>query len=117
MTSPPRREAEVLAERQAELVRALVSGGPTPPGFDTEAVAAAARALLHKRARDVARRYPQLAHACGDDFVPRFAAWAVTVPKTSTATDATAFAEHAGLATTLVGGRPRRRLASLLRRS
>ncbi|WP_069161373.1 hypothetical protein [Nocardia altamirensis] len=107
MISPPDRAAETLAERQAELVRALVSGGPTPSGFDTEAVAAAARALLHKRARDVARRYPQLAHACGDDFTPRFTTWAATVPKTSTATDATAFADHAGLSTTLLGSRRR----------
>jgi hypothetical protein len=113
---PPSRETEALAERQAELVRALVSGAATPRGFDAEAVAIASRALLHKRAREVARRYPQLANACGADFTIRFTTWAATVPKISTATDATGFAEHAGLATALAGSRARRRWALFPRR-
>ncbi|MEU7142043.1 hypothetical protein ABZ942_21510 [Nocardia sp. NPDC046473] len=91
-------DADVLAERQAALVRALVAGSPVPHGFDTEAVAAAARALLHKRAGEVARRCPLLVHACGEDFTERFIAWAADKPKTSTASDATAFAEYAGIA-------------------
>ncbi|MFD6155250.1 hypothetical protein ACFWF7_15770 [Nocardia sp. NPDC060256] len=96
--------ADVLAERQAALVRALVAGSPIPDGFDTEAVAAAARALLHKRAGEVARRFPLLVHACGDDFTERFLAWATGKPKTSTASDATAFAEYAGIAHQPSGG-------------
>lgn len=88
---------DALAERQAALVRALVTGSPVPDGFDTAAVAAAARALLHKRAGEVERRFPLLAHACGADFTARFIAWAAGNPKTSTASDATAFAQHAGI--------------------
>ncbi|MFE9579366.1 hypothetical protein ACFYO1_23475 [Nocardia sp. NPDC006044] len=95
MTQP---ETDALAERQAALVRALVAGSPVPDGFDADAVAAAARALLHKRAGEVARRFPLLVHACGNDFTARFVAWAADRPKTTTAADATAFAEHAGLA-------------------
>ncbi|MFI7001237.1 hypothetical protein [Nocardia sp. NPDC050175] len=99
MRSPEAQtDADVLAERQAALVRALVAGSPAPDGFDTEAVAAAARALLHKRAGEVARRFPVLVHTCGDDFTERFIAWAADKPKTSTASDATTFAEYLGIA-------------------
>ncbi|MEU8189675.1 hypothetical protein AB0C00_20620, partial [Micromonospora carbonacea] len=47
-----------LAARQAELVAALVAGGPLPPGFVPAPVDAARRALLRKRAGDVARHWP-----------------------------------------------------------
>lgn len=113
MTRP---ETDALAERQAALVRALVAGGPVPDGFDTDSVVAAARALLHKRADEVARRFPLLAHAGGEDFTARFIAWAADRPKTSTASDATAFAEHAGIALPATGASSRGR-RSLLRRS
>ncbi|MFC9433529.1 hypothetical protein [Nocardia sp. NPDC057030] len=106
MTRP---EFDALAARQAALVRALVAGSPVPDGFDTAAVAAAARALLHKRAGEVAHRFPLLAHACGDDFTARFVAWAADRPKTTTAADATAFAEHAGLAPPVRGASARGR--------
>ncbi|QBS42081.1 hypothetical protein [Nocardia sp. CS682] len=96
--NPPEVDTDLLAERQAALVRALVAGSPVPDGFDTEAVAATARALLRKRASEVARRFPLLVHACGADFTTRFIAWAGDKPKTSTASDATAFAEFAGVA-------------------
>ncbi|MEV6556703.1 hypothetical protein AB0M22_13365 [Nocardia sp. NPDC051756] len=112
MTQP---ETEELAERQAALVRALVAGSPAPDGFDTDSVAAAARALLHKRAGEVARRFPLLAHACGDDFTARFIDWAADKPKTSTASDATTFAEHAGIALPVSATARGRR--SFLRRS
>ncbi|CAM4422155.1 hypothetical protein NONI108955_26780 [Nocardia ninae] len=107
-------DTALLAERQAALVRALVAGSPVPDGFDTEAVAAAARALLRKRAGEVARRFPLLAHACGADFTARFIAWAADKPKTSTAADATAFAEYVGVA--LSGAASSRTRKLLLRR-
>ncbi|AFU06157.1 hypothetical protein [Nocardia brasiliensis] len=86
-----------LAAQQAALVRALVAGAPVPAGFDCADVAAAAHALLRKRADEVARRFPMLAQACGPDFRERFLAWADGRSKTSTAADATAFAASQGL--------------------
>lgn len=100
-----RQDVDALAERQAALVQALVAGSPVPDGFDTDAVAAAARALLHKRAGEVARRSPLLVHACGADFTEQFIAWAADNPKTTTASDAMAFAEHAGIALPMTGVR------------
>ncbi|MEV6257865.1 hypothetical protein AB0L97_31880 [Nocardia sp. NPDC051911] len=86
-----------LAQRQAALVRALVAGATVPPGFDAEAVGAAAEALLRKRAGEVARRFPLLVHACEGDFTARFTAWARNHPKTTTSADAAAFATATGL--------------------
>ncbi|MGW4098725.1 hypothetical protein [Mycobacterium sp. NPDC004974] len=40
---------DTLAQRQEALVRALVTGGPVPPGFDPTAVAAAGEVCRHKR--------------------------------------------------------------------
>ena len=40
---------DTLADRQESLVRALVAGGPVPPGFDPVAVAAAGAVCRHKR--------------------------------------------------------------------
>jgi hypothetical protein len=65
-----------LARRQAELVAALVAGAPVPPGFDAARVGAAQRALLRKRAGEVARVWPMLAAAAGDGWHRDFAAWA-----------------------------------------
>ncbi|MEV6770689.1 hypothetical protein AB0N05_18905 [Nocardia sp. NPDC051030] len=92
-----RSSAGTLAERQAALVRALVAGAPVPPGFDAPDVSATAHALLHKRADDVARRFPLLAHQCGPEFTARFLEWARDRPKTTTAQDAAAFARQLGL--------------------
>ncbi|WP_405159972.1 hypothetical protein OG203_26430 [Nocardia sp. NBC_01499] len=111
----PERATDALADRQAALVRALVTGSQIPDGFDTDAVTAAARALLHKRAGEVARRCPLLAHAC-DDFIARFIVWAADKPKTSTASDARAFAEYAGIAQYASGTPSRVRMAFLRRR-
>lgn len=86
-----------LAEQQAALVRALVAGAPAPAGFDAADISATAHALLHKRADEVARRFPLLAHACGGEFTAKFMEWAGSRPKTSTAADATAFASALGL--------------------
>ncbi len=89
--------AATLAREQEALVRALVAGAPTPPGFDTAALADTADALLHKRAAEVVHRFPRLAYACGPDFTSRYLAWARTRPKTTTAADAAAFAAATGL--------------------
>ncbi|MGW0241402.1 hypothetical protein ACWDXF_12580, partial [Micromonospora chalcea] len=65
-----------LAARQAELVAALVAGGPLPPGFAPAPVEAARRALLRKRAADVARHWPLLAAGLGAHWPATFTAWA-----------------------------------------
>ncbi|RLQ10780.1 hypothetical protein EAD96_02080 [Micromonospora sp. BL1] len=69
-----------LAARQAELVAALVAGGPLPPGFAPAPVEAARRALLRKRAGDVARHWPLLAAGLGADWPATFTAWADSRP-------------------------------------
>jgi hypothetical protein len=65
-----------LALMQAELVRALVEGADAPADFDRQRLAAAAESLWLKRARTVARVWPQLAGAMGDGFAVRFANYA-----------------------------------------
>ncbi|MVU80040.1 hypothetical protein GPX89_22685 [Nocardia sp. ET3-3] len=89
--------ARTLAQRQAEVVRALVAGDEPPPGFDAADLAATAHGLLHKRAEEVRRRFPRLVHAAGADFTARYVEWARTRPKTTTADDAAAFARELGL--------------------
>jgi hypothetical protein len=65
-----------LAERQAALVAALVAGAPIPDGFDPRLIETARRALLHKRAGEVARHWPLLAAAFGSRWPAVFAEWA-----------------------------------------
>ncbi|WP_405487042.1 hypothetical protein [Nocardia sp. NBC_00511] len=86
-----------LEEQQAELVRALVTGAEVPPGFDRADVTAAAHGLLHKRAEEVAHRFPRLVHAAGPEFRARYVEWAARRPKSTTASDAAAFAHDLGL--------------------
>ena len=69
-----------LAERQAGLVAALTAGAAVPPGFDARLVEAARVALLRKRAGEVARQWPDLAHALGPDWHRQWSAWAATRP-------------------------------------
>ncbi|MFG1950753.1 hypothetical protein [Micromonospora sp. NPDC048830] len=69
-----------LAARQAALVAALVAGGPLPPGFAPGPVDAARRALLRKRAGDVARHWPLLVAGLGADWLATFARWAAGRP-------------------------------------
>ncbi|MFI2712444.1 hypothetical protein ACH495_20185 [Micromonospora sp. NPDC018662] len=69
-----------LAARQAELVAALVAGGPLPPGFAPAPVEAARRALIRKRAGDVARHWPLLAAGLGADWPAVFVDWAAGRP-------------------------------------
>ncbi|MFJ9368549.1 hypothetical protein ACIRRA_29560 [Nocardia sp. NPDC101769] len=97
MTIESPRTAGTLAEQQAAVVRALVAGDRPPPGFDADDLAATAHGLLHKRAEEVARRFPRLAQAAGPDFRARYLDWARTRPKTTTTEDAAAFARDLGL--------------------
>ncbi|MEV4660236.1 hypothetical protein [Micromonospora sp. NPDC049301] len=69
-----------LARRQAELVAALVAGGPPPPGFAPAPLAATRAALLRKRAGEVARHWPLLAACLGVDWPATFAGWAANRP-------------------------------------
>jgi hypothetical protein len=94
-----------LALMQAELVRALVEGTDAPANFDRQRFTAAAEALWLKRARTVARMWPQLARAMGDAFAGRFADYARANPLLhdgNPLVDGRAFTgwlEHAGLLT------------------
>ncbi|CCH20048.1 hypothetical protein [Micromonospora lupini] len=69
-----------LAERQAELVAALVAGGPAPAGFAAGPLAAARAALRRKRAGEVARHWPLLAVGLGAAWPSTFADWAAERP-------------------------------------
>ncbi|MBL7501459.1 hypothetical protein I6A81_35425 [Frankia sp. CN7] len=86
-----------LAAAQAELLAALVAGGPDPDGFDRAALAVTRRALLDKRLAGVARRWPALAAEPG--FAEKFAAFAATRPPLGSHQDGLAFAgaHRAGL--------------------
>lgn len=90
---------------QAELVRALVEGAAAPADFDRQRLTAAAETLWLKRARTVARVWPQLAGAMGDAFTVSFADYGRTNPLPPDANplvDGRAFAswlERAGLLT------------------
>ncbi|GIJ77506.1 hypothetical protein SAMN05443287_11248 [Micromonospora phaseoli] len=72
--------ARSLAARQAELVLALVAGGPPPPGFAPGPLAAARAALLRKRAGEVARHWPLLAAGLGGRWPTVFVEWAAGRP-------------------------------------
>ncbi|MCW2887796.1 MAG: hypothetical protein JWL58_4658 [Streptosporangiaceae bacterium] len=65
---------------QEALVAALVAGAQLPPGFDAVRVAAATRALLRKRAGEVARAWPELARSYGPAWPRVFAGWASALP-------------------------------------
>jgi hypothetical protein len=76
--APPPRTG--LAARQAELVAALVAGGPSPAGFAAGPLAAARAALLNKRAGEVARHWPLLAAGLGAAWPATFVDWAAGRP-------------------------------------
>lgn len=83
---------EELAAAQAALVAALVAGGPPPAGFDAARLDAAARALLRKRAGEVARAWPRLAAAYGPGWTAAFAEWAGGRPTRGSRLDGRDFA-------------------------
>jgi hypothetical protein len=88
---------EDLAAAQEALVRAMTAGGPLPRGFDADAVQVAARSILYKRAGDVARTWPALAHSYGTSWRRTFAGWASERPTRGSWRDGWDFArEHEG---------------------
>ncbi|MET0133178.1 MAG: hypothetical protein ABW215_06250 [Kibdelosporangium sp.] len=94
MTQPQR---DRLADAQAELLRALLAGGPAPAGFDVDRLRVEADALLAKRRRLVAMLEPE---ACDeiDDFGSLFDEYARSHPRvagTRAREDAQAFVQWA----------------------
>ncbi|MEV5825555.1 hypothetical protein AB0L25_08260 [Spirillospora sp. NPDC052242] len=81
-----------LAAAQEALVRAMTAGGPMPAGFDGDAVRAAARSILRKRAGEVAHAWPALAASYGTSWGEAFAAWAAERPTRGAARDGRDFA-------------------------
>jgi hypothetical protein len=65
-------EREELARRQAELVGALADGAEPPADFDEDQVKLAARTLVRKRMRAVAKGWPETAGGLGAVFEPAF---------------------------------------------
>ncbi|MCA9805062.1 MAG: hypothetical protein KC777_24000 [Cyanobacteria bacterium HKST-UBA02] len=51
---------QIIKEKQARLVRALLKGEETPKGFDDSAIDAARQTLARKRSRAAARTWPAL---------------------------------------------------------
>ncbi len=81
-----------LAHRQAELLAALVAGGPTPPGFVPEQLRIQAAGLAAKRRDTVARVAPELPALLGGRFAADFGRYATGTPMTGGyRTDALAF--------------------------
>lgn len=81
-----------LAARQAELVAALTAHAGVPEGFDLHRVEAARKALLRKRAGEVARQWPMLAAGLGETWLPDFAGWAAARPTQGSMRDGWDFA-------------------------
>lgn len=85
-----------LARRQAELLSALVAGGPVPEGFDQERIRVQSQVLLAKRRDTVARVAPEVARLLGDQYQPLFRRYAQQGPALGGhRADARAFAEWA----------------------
>jgi hypothetical protein len=70
-----------LAARQLALVRALLTDGPVPPGFDAHRVRVEAAALRSKRRTVASGLRPDLADLLDDRFGPLFDTWARDHPK------------------------------------
>ena len=85
---------EALAAAQAELVAALVAGGPEPSGFDAERLRIQAQSLIAKRRGGVARALAVFAPELLPELGPHFTAYAEGRPKPSggSRADAQAFA-------------------------
>ncbi len=89
--TPPGR---TLAQRQADLIAALVAGGPAPPGFDPVRVTATADALLRKRADEVGARWPRLRVQFGPQWTNDFTRWARSRPPLGSWRDGWDYARH-----------------------
>jgi hypothetical protein len=86
-----------LEARQRSLVAALVAGAEPPADMDADRIRVQAAALVHKRARAVARAQPELAAALGPDFGAAFRGYATGRPGPApgcTAADAEDFARY-----------------------
>ena len=79
-----------LKDRQEELVRALVAGGPDPAGCAN--VAAARDQLMHKRAGEVGQAWPMLRASLGPSWYRDFSAWAAGRPTLGSYRDGLEFA-------------------------
>ncbi|MEU4524113.1 hypothetical protein AB0F52_36000 [Amycolatopsis sp. NPDC024027] len=106
-----------LARRQAELLQALLAGGPAPAGFDPARLKVEAHVLRRKHGRVLAYQRPELAEALGERYEPLFARFTAERPKKA-AERSGAYADE--FVTWLIEGghlpKPRRRLADRLRR-
>ncbi|MEC3981570.1 hypothetical protein [Amycolatopsis sp. H20-H5] len=80
MSSPRER----LAAGQAELVRALLAGGPAPLGFRADRLRVEADVLRRKRMRLFAFLRPDVPDALGDRYRELFEAFAAGHPKAVT---------------------------------
>ena len=89
--TPPGRS---LAQRQADLVASLVTGGPIPAGFDPARVAATVDALLRKRAEEVGARWPALRAHLDPQWMDEFSQWARTRPPLGSWRDGWDYARH-----------------------
>jgi hypothetical protein len=85
-------DRESLAAQQEALAAALVAGAAAPPGFDPRLLTVARRALLNKRAGEVARAWPGLSGAFGPQWTKRFRAWAEAQPPRGSLRDGFDFA-------------------------
>jgi hypothetical protein len=83
-----------LADEQAELVAALVAGGPLPAGFDASRVGAAREALLRKRSGEVAAVWPILAASLSPQWTVVFTTWARDRPPGGALRDGWDLARH-----------------------
>ncbi|MBI1831525.1 MAG: hypothetical protein HYR84_08760 [Planctomycetes bacterium] len=73
-------QRERAAQAQADLIRALVAGGPIPAGFDETRVRTAARSLVNKRRHALTRIWPRLAAIVGESYVDSFTIYATSNP-------------------------------------
>ncbi|MGH4008208.1 MAG: hypothetical protein ACRDTH_08655 [Pseudonocardiaceae bacterium] len=76
-----------LAARQTALVAALVTGAEVPDGLDAGHLAITRKALLRKRAREVAAAWPLLATSMGQGWNATFTAWAAKRPSVGSLRD------------------------------
>lgn len=79
MTDPDERQD--LAALQAELLTALLAGGPVPAGFDPHRIRVEAHALHAKRRSVAMRLRPDLVDELAERFTPLFDEWATGRPR------------------------------------
>ena len=84
-----------LAVEQGRLVDALTRRADTPPGFDPARIDLTATTLASKRAKTVAKLWPALAEAMGDQFLVQLKMFAAVHPShpAGPISDAFAFAK------------------------